>query len=102
MLKLRINPLVASDLKEIRDYIAEDSVEYAAKTIKEIYGKFENIQMFPGMGTDLSKRVSFRTDYKYAVWENYVIMYKVGEEYVEIYRVVNRYRDITKIFDLGE
>ena len=72
MLKLRINPLVASDLKEIRDYIAEDSVEYAAKTIKEIYGKFENIQMFPGMGADLSKRVSFRTDYKYAVWENYV------------------------------
>ena len=99
MLKLRINPLVASDLKEIRDYIAEDSVEYAAKTIKEIYGKFENIQMFPGIGADLSKRVSFWTDYKYAVWENYVIFYKIGEEYVEIYRVVNRYRDITRIFD---
>ena len=58
MLKLRINPLVASDLKEIRDYIAEDSVEYAAKTMKEIYGKFENIQMFPGMGADLSIMVS--------------------------------------------
>ena len=66
MLKLRINPLVAADLKEIRDYIAEDNAEYAAKTIKEIYGKFENIQMFPGIGADLSKRVSFRTDYKYA------------------------------------
>ena len=102
MLKLRINPLVAADLKEIRDYIAEDNAEYAAKTIKEIYGKFENLQMFPGMpgiGADLSKRVSFRTDYKYAVWGNYVIIYKVGEEYVEIYRVVNRYRDITRIFD---
>ena len=99
MLKLRINPLVASDLKEIRDYVAEDSVEYAAKTMKEIYGKFENIQMFPGMDADLSKRVSFRTDYKYAVWENYVIIYKAGEEYVEIYRVVNRYRDITRFFD---
>ena len=70
MLKLRINPLVVSDLKEIRDYIAEDSVEYAAKTIKEIYGKFENIQIFPEMGADLSKRVSFRTDYKYAIWKN--------------------------------
>ena len=40
MLILRINPLVATDLKEIRDYIAEDNAEYAAKTIKEIYGKF--------------------------------------------------------------
>jgi len=69
MLNLRINPLVAKDLKEIRDYIAEDNAEYAAKMIKEIYGKFENVQMFPGIGADLSKRVSFRTDYKYAVWE---------------------------------
>ena len=99
MLKLRINPLVATDLKEIRDYIAEDNTEYVAKTIKEIYGKFGNIQMLPEIGANLSKRVSFRTNYKYAVWENYVIIYKAEEEYVEIYRVVNRYRDITRIFD---
>ena len=98
MLKLRINPIVVKDLKNIRDYIAEDNEEYAAKTIKEIYGKFENLQMFPGMGSDLSKRVSFRTDYKYAICGNYVVLYKIGEEYVEIYRVVNRYQDITKIF----
>lgn len=98
MLKLRITPLVAVDLKGIRDYIAEDNEEYATKMINEIYGKFENIQMFPGIGTDLSKRVSFRTDYKYAVWKDYVIIYKVGKEYVEIYRVVNRYQDITRIF----
>ncbi|MEE0810541.1 MULTISPECIES: type II toxin-antitoxin system RelE/ParE family toxin [Lachnospiraceae] len=99
MLKLRINPIVAKDLKNIRDYIAEDSEEYAVKTIKEIYGKFENLQMFPGMGSDLSKRVSFRTDYKYAVWEDYVIIYKMANEYVEIYRVINRYQDITRIFE---
>ena len=97
MLKLRINPIVAKDLKNIRDYIAEDSEEYAVKTIKEIYGKFENLQMFPGMGSDLSKRVSFRTDYKYAVWEDYVIIYKMANEYVEIYRVINRYWSYVKI-----
>ena len=67
MLKLRINQVVAKDLKDIRVYIAEDKTEYAVKTVKEIYGKFENLQLFPGMGSDLSKRVSFRTDYKYAV-----------------------------------
>ena len=99
MFKLRINPIVAKDLKNIRHYIAEDSEEYAAKTIKEIYGKFENLQMFPGIGADLSKRVSFRTEYKCAIWEDYVIIYKVGNEYVEIYRVINRYQDITRIFE---
>ena len=99
MLKLRINPIVAKDLKNIRDYIAEDNVEYAVKTIKEIYGKFENLQMFPGMWSDLSKRVSFRTDYKYGIWEDYVIIYNVSNEDLEIYRVVNRYQDITRIFE---
>jgi addiction module RelE/StbE family toxin len=98
MLKLRINPFVVADLQGIRNYIAEDNEEYAAKTIHELYSKFENIQMFPGIGTDLSKRVSFKTDYKYAVWKDYIIIYKVGKEYVEIYRVVNRYQDITRIF----
>ena len=29
MLKLRINPIVVRDLKNIRDYIAEDNEEYA-------------------------------------------------------------------------
>ena len=55
MLKLRINPIVVKDLKEIREYIAEDNKEYAARTVQEIYNKFENLQ----------------TDYKYAVWEDY-------------------------------
>ena len=87
MLKLRINPIVVRDLKNIRDYIAEDNEEYATKTIKELYGKFENLQMFPKMGSNLSKRVSFRTDYKYAIWEEYVILYKIGNEYVEIYLI---------------
>ena len=49
MLKLRINPIVAKDLKNIRDYIAEDNEGYAAKTIKELYG-FENLRMFPEWG----------------------------------------------------
>ena len=41
MLKLVQLRNVKRDLKNIRDYIAEDSETYAAKTIKAIYGKFE-------------------------------------------------------------
>lgn len=49
-------------------------------------------------GADLSKCVSFKTDDKYVVWNDYVVLYKVAKEAVDIYRVVNRYQDITKIF----
>ena len=48
MLKLRINPIVVKDLKEIRDYISEDNKEYAARTVQEIYNKFENLKCFQG------------------------------------------------------
>lgn len=98
MMKLRINPVVAQDLKTIKDYIAEDNADKALETVQDIYNQFENIQQFPYIGVDLSKRVSFKTDYKYVVWNDYVMLYKVGREVVEIYRVVNRYQDITKIF----
>ncbi len=99
MRALRINPLVAADLKGIRDFIAEDNIEKAVETVEKICGKFEDIQLLPGIGADLSKRVSFRTSYRYLVWNDYVIIYKVSKESVEIYRVVNRYQDITRIFD---
>lgn len=99
MIKLRINPVVAEDLKSIKEYIAEDNEEMAVKTVQEIYTQFESIRQFPYMGADLAKRVSFRTDYKYVICGNYVVLYKIGKEYVEIYRVVNRYQDITQIFN---
>ena len=99
MMKLRINPLVVADLKEIRDFIAEDNPTKAVETIERIISNFENLQMFPEIGADLSKRVNFQTEYKYLVWKDYVIIYKLLNEYVEIYRVVNRFLDITQIFD---
>ena len=46
-MKLRINPLVAVDLKEIKDFFAEDNEGKALETIQEIYRQFENIQQFP-------------------------------------------------------
>ena len=50
MMKLRINPLVVKDLKDIRDFIAEDNAQKASEIVDEILRKFENIQLFPRMG----------------------------------------------------
>ena len=98
MMKLRINPLVAKDLKFIKEFIAEDNADMALETVQEIYCQFENIEQFPYIGADLSRRVSFKTDYKYVVWQDYAVLYKVVKETVKIYRETNRYQDITGIF----
>lgn len=46
MLKLRINPIVVKDLKEIREYIAEDNKEYAARTVQEIITNLKTFKCF--------------------------------------------------------
>lgn len=35
-MKLRINPLVAKDLKSIKNFISEDNVDKALETVQEI------------------------------------------------------------------
>ena len=101
MMELKINPLVADDLKEIKAYIVEDNPDTALNTVREIYDRFENIQQFPLIGADLSRRVNIKTDLKYIIWESYIILYRVKGNLncVEIYRILNRFQDITKIFE---
>ncbi|MBQ2836968.1 MAG: type II toxin-antitoxin system RelE/ParE family toxin [Peptococcaceae bacterium] len=99
MLELRFTPIAVNDLQKIQQFIAEDSVAMAEKVIQEFFKQFEVLIDFPYMGNTLAKRVSFRTNYKYIVVGNYIVLYRVSENYLEIYRVINRYQDFTKIFE---
>lgn len=36
-MKLRINPLVAKDLKSIKDFIAEDNADKVLETVQKFY-----------------------------------------------------------------
>lgn len=98
-MQTRINPSAAKDLEMIRDYIAEDNEDMAITVINNILKKIQLLQVFPNMGTDLAERVSFSTEYKYVVWEEYLIVYKIENDFISIFRVLNRYQDITHIFN---
>jgi len=99
MLELRFTPIAVNDLQKIQQFIAEDSVAMAEKVIQDFFKQFEVLIDFPYMGNALAKRVSFRTNYRYIVVGNYIVLYRVSENYLEIYRVINRYQDFTKIFE---
>ena len=99
MLELRFTPIAVNDLQKIQQFIAEDSVAMAEKVIQEFFKQFEVLIDFPYMGNALAKRVTFRTDYRYVVMGNYIVLYRVSEKYLEIYRVINRHQDFTKIFE---
>ncbi len=84
-------------LQEAEEAVADDNAEAARKTVDEIYKSFEDLQEFPAMGADLSKRVSFRTDYKYLVHGVYITLYLIEKDWAEVYRVIDRCQDITGI-----
>ena len=82
MAVLRINPLVATDLLDIKNYVAEDNPEMAPVVITGIYEQFESILKFPFIGANLSRRVSFKTDLRYLIYQHYAILYKIVGDYV--------------------
>lgn len=98
-MKIRITPDALNDLKEIKYYIENDLSNYVAASniIKRIIKDYSLLESFPHMGTPLSTKVPFDTDYRFLVNGNYIIFYKADDEYVSIYRILYGWRDYLKI-----
>ncbi|MBQ7793735.1 MAG: type II toxin-antitoxin system RelE/ParE family toxin [Clostridia bacterium] len=99
MAKIRLSPMALNDLKEIKSYIENDlSNPIAAKNvIKRIIDDYNKLEISPYMGTPLSAKVPFETDYRFMVSGNYIIFYKADEEFVSIYRILYGRRDYIRI-----
>ena len=91
--------MALSDMKDIKSYIENDlSNPIAAKNIiKRIINDYNRLETLPLIGTSLSTKISFYTDYRYIVSGNYLVFYKVNDEYVSIYRILYGRRDYLKI-----
>jgi toxin ParE1/3/4 len=95
---LRINPFVYDDLVQIKAFIAEDNPEMAQIVIEKLYAQFDNILLFPNIGSNLSVKVNFKTDLKFIMLDDYAILYKISGDFVEIYRIINVAQDLTIVF----
>lgn len=92
-IKIRINPLATTDLKEIKNYIAEDSIEAGIKTVKEIIDKIENLSDFPEMGAMLMYKIRLKSKYRYIISGQYIIFYIYEQSMVSIQRILHGKRD---------
>ena len=97
MLQLRITPVAINDMQTIREFIAEDNAVKAKETIERLFDKFELLIEFPDLGASLENRVSFKTEYRYIIEGNYIIVYRKNKMFLEIYRIMNRNQDFIKM-----
>ena len=95
--KIRVNPVAAADLKEIKDYIAKDDAEAAQRTVKDIVLKIEGLLEFPEIGTLLASKIKLKSKYRYLISGPYYIFYVYENKIVSVQRVLHTKRDIAAL-----
>ncbi len=96
-LKIKVNPLVISDVKEVKAYINEENRNAINNFTSLLTNSIGNLAEFPQLGMELSKKISIKTDYRYLIADEYIIFYKFDSEYLYIYRILSSKRDYIKI-----
>lgn len=98
-MKLRINPLVVEDLKQIKAYISNElgNPNSALKIVKNIMERYSKLTEFPNMGVTLSNLIDIKTNFRYLICDTYIVFYKVDQEYVSIYRILSSRQDYIRV-----
>ena len=83
------------DLKDIKDYIARDSLERAEKFVRSIDQRFQKLADFPGMGRSYEELAPTLRGFPIG---NYVVFYRPTEQGIAIERILSGYRDLDTLF----
>jgi toxin ParE1/3/4 len=79
------------DLKDIKDYIARDSLDRAEVFVRSIAERFQKLADFPGMGRSYAELFPNLRGFPVG---NYIIFYRLNQQGISLERILNGYRDI--------
>jgi toxin ParE1/3/4 len=94
--RLRLSPFVPADLKEISDYIAQDSPRHAVRTLRALRAKMKEIARKPQI---YRLRPELGADARLATVGNFVILFRIRQKTVRIERVVHGGRDLVLMLE---
>ena len=99
MFKVVVSPQAAEDLLEIKNYIENELQNpiAAKKTVKKIVETYEGLKECPDVGISVERYVSFPTNYKFVLANNYSIFYRLEGKNVKVVRIIYSRRDFVRI-----
>ena len=99
MFTVDVSPQAAEDLLEIKFYIENELQNPIAahNTLETIVKTYEDLAENPDVGIPVDKYVSFPTDYKFVLANNYSIFYRIEKNIVKVIRIMYSRRDFAKI-----
>lgn len=83
------------DLKDIKDYIARDSLDRAEEFVRAIAERFQKLADFPGIGRSYEELFPNLRGFPVG---NYIIFYRPTEKGISIERILSGYRDLDSLF----
>jgi plasmid stabilization system protein ParE len=91
------------DIKNIQDFIADEkeNPQTALKVIEKILDKIENLLRLPGIGTLLSSKVNFQTNYRYVKAAGYLIFHRHEENQIFVDRIIHGKRNYIAVLFPG-
>lgn len=99
MFQVDVSPQAVEDLLGIKFYIENELQNPIAahNTIKTIAETYEELAEDPDVGIPVDRYVSFPTDYKFVLANNYSIFYRIEKDIVKVIRIMYSRRDFVKI-----
>lgn len=99
MNRISVSPEARKDLEDIKTYISKDLENPAAalSVVSKITGRIKNLKDTPGIGSPLSAKIPFETDYRTLVCGNYLVFYRHEDETVFVDRILYGRRDYVRI-----
>ena len=98
MARVTRRPLAATDILDIWDYIADDSIERADRWVDRLDKKLALIATQPLMGR---ARDELAAEVRSLPFARYVIFYVPTQDGIDVLRVLHSARDIDAIFSDG-
>ncbi|QTQ14045.1 type II toxin-antitoxin system RelE/ParE family toxin [Treponema parvum] len=104
MFEVKVSPQAAEDLLGIKNYIENELQNpiAAQNTVLKIIETYENLSNFPNSGISVTKYISFPTDYRFVLANNYSIFYRIEKEVVRVVRILYSRKDFVHILFDGQ
>jgi toxin ParE1/3/4 len=87
--EVRILARAAADLREIRDHIAQDYPDRAARVVARLLSRIETLSELPHRGSIPRDELLQRKGYRFLTESSFLIFYKVMDSRVFIHRVIH-------------
>lgn len=99
MNKLRITPVAANDLAEIKAYISLElhNPQAAQRIVKSITNDLRHLQQNPCLGFSVSAKTGKETDLRALLSGNYFLFYRVENEAVQVARILDGRQDYLRV-----